>query len=299
MTKIVATPSQHQVFNEFDKHGLLLGLSRLPGEKNAAYKRRLMDVFVHRANATYEGLINGITRELGLEISKSFKVEPVKDSNGDPLAINPAVIFEETKCYLYEDYANSVLLDTIDRFDLDGDAFTIGNLISEINNSGKYTATSLNTEDTNSRSMTIFNQRSVIQILAEDFSSAAGQYKLEFNNLIPQTASVISNNLTRRVSSQSEIVTSGDYYIDLTYGIIYMYGQASGGSIIRYQYRDDNFIVRTSPVIIHNLQSADFKTKMFEQLLDEDGNFVNGSPTALGADLINEILSVFPSGYGE
>ena len=39
---------------------------RLYGEKNAEYKLRLLDVFKNKANASKEGLINGIARELDL-----------------------------------------------------------------------------------------------------------------------------------------------------------------------------------------------------------------------------------------
>ena len=45
------TPRRRQVFNEFDSYGTLLGLERLPGERNPEYKKRLLDVFARRASS--------------------------------------------------------------------------------------------------------------------------------------------------------------------------------------------------------------------------------------------------------
>lgn len=53
-------------WNRFDDFGYLLGLERLPEERNDPYRDRLTDVFVHRAGFRYTGLMNGINRELGL-----------------------------------------------------------------------------------------------------------------------------------------------------------------------------------------------------------------------------------------
>lgn len=58
--------SLHHIWNAFDEFGLLLGVDRLFGERNAAFKERILDVFRKPANATQSGLVNGLSRELGL-----------------------------------------------------------------------------------------------------------------------------------------------------------------------------------------------------------------------------------------
>ena len=63
---LVETPEIYNVWNAFDEFGLLLGLSRIPGENNSDYKTRLLDVYTSPANSTYLGLRRGIARELGL-----------------------------------------------------------------------------------------------------------------------------------------------------------------------------------------------------------------------------------------
>lgn len=70
--------SLHQLWNYFDEFGALLSCPRLYGEKNEDYKNRILDVFMNTANSTKEGLVNGISRELGM---RKYKVW--EDTNED------------------------------------------------------------------------------------------------------------------------------------------------------------------------------------------------------------------------
>jgi hypothetical protein len=293
MAKLTLIPEAHQVFNEFDRHGLLLALPRLELERNVAYKWRLLDVFVHRASSVYIGLIHGITRELGLLIGKALRIVPVVDGNGDPLLPLPAVVFEETKCILYRDYQADDILLELDRFDLDGGAWTIDELVSQINATGFFVVTKFSGTDGAKRSMTLFNQSSIGTVPNEDISGGGTRIRLENTNLLDGPVAVTSPNLTERVFSEAALVRSGQYLIKLEEGMLITTSVPSDGSAIRYQYRQDNFVVKSSPVIIHNLQSDDFKTKMFEEV----GSYL-GRPTHLGAFIVNELLSVFPSSWG-
>lgn len=288
-------PTTHSVFNELDQFGILLGLLRLEGEDNIQYKQRLMDVMVHRAGSSYLGLIYGITRELGLSLSDAVTITPVLDGNDIPLVTFPAVVFQDTKCILYENYITEEVLLEIDRFEkLDG-AYSLTTLVDTINATGMYTAT-LNGSPY-MRSMCIWNQSSIGEVLSESISNSGLQIRLNQVNLIPGTIVVQSPNLTIRKSSSVNL-QSGEYFVEEDSGTIYSAQVPSPGSLVRYKYRIDDFIAKASPVIIHNLQSADFKTKMFETVLDSDGNEQLGLPTALGANIINELLSVYPSNWG-
>jgi len=281
------TPEPHAVFNEFDSQGLLLGLPRLRLERNADYKWRLLDVFIHRASSTYQGLIFGITRELGLNVIEAVRIVP------DPSLAMPAIIFEDTLCTLYSDYENRTVVDEFDRFDVASGCYTLSELVANINATGSFTATLLDDARGEDRSMTIFNQTSIETVTEEELSGKGARVKLEQENLIPGTIGITSSNLTERVYSELELNSPGRYYIDLEAGLILTTTAPEPGAIIRYQWRNDDFVVEASPVIIHNLQSDNFKSKMFEQI---DGSY--GRPTNLGADIINELLTVFPSSWG-
>lgn len=63
----------HHVWNFLDEFGALFGCSRLYGERNFDYKKRILDVFINPANSSKFGLANGISRELGLRKYKTWE----------------------------------------------------------------------------------------------------------------------------------------------------------------------------------------------------------------------------------
>ena len=293
------TPETYHVYNEFDKHGLLIGLPRIEAEHNSSYKQRLLDVFVNRADSTYRGLLNAITRELGLSLLDCMTITPKTNTDGSTLLEMPAVVFKDTKCYLYENYRTRELVTTLDRFDISNATYDIFGLYNAIIDTGYWDVSILSGINTGARSMTIFNQGSIRLVYSESIISSGAMTKLANENLIEGTVSLASANLTHRVSSQVDLKTYTDYCIDYTNGIIYSVAPPAVGSFIRYEYCLNKLTVQSSPVILHNLQSEDFQTKMFEQVEDENGDFYNGRPTTLGANLINELLSIYPSTWGK
>ena len=299
MTTTIFTPEVHQVFNELDKFGLLLGLQRLENERNAEYKQRLLDVFVHRSGSSYQGLIHGITRELGLSIFDAFTIEPRKDQNGNNIATNPAVIFSETKCDIYSDFTQETegFELSIDRFDTTSEGYTLSGLISLINSTGYFNCNLLTGVSGNIRSMTIFNQSTIYTQAAENLDTGGSRIKLKYNNLVPNSITIRSGSLVERVDTTLLLRKAGQYYIDSINGIIYCTSVPSTGSTIRYQYWKPTYMVAASPVIMHTLHSPDFRSKMFEQGTI-NGVTTDGAITPLGAELVNELLSVFPSGWG-
>jgi len=66
----------HSVFNVFDEMGLLIGLTRIPGETNIEYKERLSNYLKGRPSSTNQGLVNALSSEFGLSkygvVDKNF-----------------------------------------------------------------------------------------------------------------------------------------------------------------------------------------------------------------------------------
>ncbi len=299
MATTTHTPVIHPIFNELDRFGLLLGLPRLEEERNADYKQRLLDVMVNRAGSTYRGLINGITRELGLKITEPFIVRPVLDSNGDTVGANPAVVFQETKCRVYSDITDTVdgLEISLDRYDVAGGAYTMTELFNEIEATGLFDCEVLLPAKMSDRAMTVLNQSTIYTVTSEELDTGGGRIKLRNRGLISNSLIVRSTNLRERVQTQVALRKPGQYYVDMVEGIIYATSAPAPGSAVRYQYRNDNYRVLASPVIIHNIQSSDFRSKMFDQVT-LNGITTDGAVSPLGAELINELLSVFPTGWG-
>ena len=118
---IMSTPEVFNVWNHFDEIGLTLGLQRLPGETNKKYKERLLDVYVNKANSTYDGLRNGIARELGLNPG-DIEIENLSDllnSDYDDNLLNEEGHAIGTRL---EDYAKEVY---------DNNPVFLGNIVSD------------------------------------------------------------------------------------------------------------------------------------------------------------------------
>jgi hypothetical protein len=95
-----------------------------------------------------------------------------------------------------------------------------------------------------------------------------------------------------------DVTAPGRYHIDYSKGIVTVYTIPTATDTVRYQYIRYPFYVEASPVILHDINSDEFKTKMFEQILLENGTYTDGKPDFLGVDIINEILSVVPMYWG-
>lgn len=67
-------PEVINIRTALDEHGSALNIDRIIGEDLYSYKLRLLEANVNKASSTYDGLINGITRELGLLQERAFRV---------------------------------------------------------------------------------------------------------------------------------------------------------------------------------------------------------------------------------
>lgn len=87
LTNTVFEQNQKALWNVFDEHGLLMDLERLPDEPNEDYRTRIKDVYRNRGGSSFQGIVNGATRELGLsKISNalSFKISQKFDIEKHP-----------------------------------------------------------------------------------------------------------------------------------------------------------------------------------------------------------------------
>lgn len=83
------------VWNTFDEYGLLLGCPRRPGEPNALYKERLLNVFRFRAGPTRSGYVNSVASSLGLIRSVLWPDGGSNLTIPDPLVVQGTVIVDD------------------------------------------------------------------------------------------------------------------------------------------------------------------------------------------------------------
>lgn len=287
------------VWNQFDEHGIVIGLKRIPGEKNAAFKRRILDVFVNQSNSSYKGLINGVTRELGLSLFQPIQIRPRINNNRTFLAVDPYVLFDGVWLYLYHNYAEGLYEWKIDRQQVGGNYETLGRLVDFINTTTFFEASLLDADYSQTRSMTILNQSNRKQVIDEGVPQST-KFKLDFPYLVDYSVTASDRSVLRTlVDTVGEVTAKGKYHIDIPTGITTLYSIPTTGVSLNYQYTEYNFKPIASPVILHDLNNDNFKVKMFEQLFDNNfQEYKDGLPTELGVDLINELLSIHPMYWG-
>lgn len=288
-------PSATSVFNELDYHGSLLGLQRLPEERNPEYKKRLLDVYVHRANASYTGLVNGITRELGLTFFTPIKIELKPNIN--PLW-SPRIEFLENNVYIWKDTFTKDLELTIERGDPLRSTYFITGLIDAINESAVLNASIVNSNFAYKRSDCIVNQSSSKLVSAQLLLPSKINH---LGNKYLDRGSIIFSDIRTfkiEVTSTSLVNSFGKYHIDYQSGLITSFNIPLEGTIVQYSFREELFQPTASPVIIRAIHSSEFQKILFHQNKQIDDTFTNGITTDKGASIINELLSVVPTYWG-
>jgi len=285
------------VWNQFDEHGLVVGIKRNAAESNWEYKRRLFDVFTNRANSTYKGLVNGITRELGLSLFQPITINPKVDGDGVFLAEDPYIKFDGVYLLLYSDYTNNVLDWAIDRYEPGGNYEHLYRLVDAINDTSYFEANLDLAVYRETRSMTLINQSNRLENTEAVPSST--KFKLAYDHIV--NGSVVFERtdlfLTEKTST-STVASRGDFYIDYLNGIVTSYSIPGMDTVVRYKYSDYPFQPWASEIILQDINDDNFKVKMFQQILQDDGTYKHGTSTEIGLDIINELLSVTPMYWG-
>jgi hypothetical protein len=293
----VDTPKARTAWNQFDEHGLLVGLTRLKGEHNWQFRRRISDALVHAANSAYQGMVYGMTRELGLSLSYPLVVNPKRSQNGSFLAPDPYILFDGVWLYLYSDYANGLLDFQIDRHRAGNNYEHLNQLVDLINTTAFFEAELTATEHQYVRSMAVLNQSN--RLMLTEPVQPSTRFKLRYPYVVP--GSVYFSDLhvfaSRKIGAAA-VTNVGDFHIDYQKGIVTVYTVPSVEAFVRYQYVPYPFKPVASPVVLHDINQDNFRVKMFEQILQDDGTYEHGLPTELGVDVINELMSVKPMYWG-
>lgn len=288
----VLYPKPRTTWNQFDELGLLVGITRLESEDNASFRRRIRDSYVHRANSTYQGMINGITRDLGLSLFKAISINPKVDSNGYFLAPDPYISFDNAFIYLYSDYANELLDYKIDRYQIGRNYEHLDNFINLVNSTYYFEASIESGVDTKTRTMCILNQTNREHIDV-DAAYPSTKYKLSNTYIVEGTLFFSDRTVYKtEVASENLVTSKGTYWIDYKEGIVVSYVAPQLGVYARYDYIKYPFKPLASKIVINDLMNDNFKAKMFEQILQDNGEYANSLPTGLGMDIILELLSV-------
>jgi len=105
-----SVPVPDETMCDITKHALFQGLSRLPGEKNFYFQRRVTDAPYYPSNTTNDGLVEAISRDLGLDVARyALSVAIARDTYKEPVATR--VTLEVTPTDIYVDADELVIYD--------------------------------------------------------------------------------------------------------------------------------------------------------------------------------------------
>jgi len=291
------------IVNSLDEFGVLLGLSRLPGEKNSEYRTRLWDVYIHRGGAHEIGLINGITRELGLLPFETIKLTSINQTTN-----RPRVIVKDTLIDLYSNWSSidetldeNILELSIDIYTKTKESYTLAGLVDYINSNSLVFSAEL-IEGTNGEllSATIFNQDSCVTY---DYELLYPQRRNKIQNekLVPGSVQFSPDGMyvfSTHVDTEADVLSEGDYYIDYMNGVIVSFSVPGINTTCRYMYDNLPLTLLASPVVLHQFGSDNYQDHIFVQVEQEDGSTENSLPTSDGVSMINELLNVVPILWG-
>lgn len=290
--------SGKNVWNQFDEFGLLVATPRLSAETNSSYRRRIYDAFTHQSNSSYRGLVHAITRDLGLELYKPIIINPILDRDGNTFPIDPFVLINGPALYLYSDYRNDVLDCQIDLQETGGNYDTLGALVDFINSTTYFTAELISSDYRFVSSANLVSQSNRIEIDAAVDQSRkvylGHPYIIRGSIYFQQDYSTYM----QEVKEDYMAVSPGAFHINYTTGILTSYGIPALETSVRYQYIQYPFEVLASPIILRGISNENFKKKLYTQVLQDDGSYINGQPTTLGTKILVELLSAVPMYWG-
>jgi hypothetical protein len=314
--RYTGVPTRQRTRNDLDSHGTFLDLVRLPAEGDVSYYKRLQSVFPLRGGANYEGLVHGVTRELGLEEQIGIKISPVT-AGGKWNAPAPHVEITATDIILYSSYTNSTTYTidkTIDIFD-HGAGYLLEDVITEIQSSEYFVAELGSYVTGKEKANGLFAGYSAV-VVEQEVVPASNYFILEHSDIIPGSlyfvekdvfenelstalASAITDGFTITWAVSTEVTVDGDYYIDYDTGIVTSKLFASGRGTCRYMYRDFPWYVRWSPVVIYSLRDTNYRDKVFEDETILDNSVKDGLVTNEGVEVYTQVFQKSPCLWGE
>jgi hypothetical protein len=315
-TTYTGVPVDVNTKNDLDALGILLDLRRLPGEIGADYVKRLLSVMPLRGNATQEGLVHGVTRELGLDERIGIEISPVSYGNVWA-APSPYVEVTSTTVTLYSSYTSSTdnTVDVqVDIFD-HGEGYLVSDLLERLNTSSYFVAELGPGMTGEEKSNGLIPTNSNVTAPRE-FVPPSTYFFLNHSDLIPGTLTFsekevfktelspeLDTNPTDGValawSVNTPVTGDGQYYVDYKRGVVTSFLSPTTRGYCRYIYRDFPFRIRWSPVVVYSLRDTNYKEKVFEDETMPDDSERHGLVTDEGRQVYQDVFARSPSMWGD
>lgn len=247
------TVEHHHVWNAFDEFGFLLGLKRLPLESNELFKKRILDVFKNPGGSTQKGILNGLSRELGIS-KEELKVFSLNDTVHNKKLIRP----DGSPTKKMQEYAKNInekLKFTVDTLNL-GEAYWES---LEEENLGIYFLPHIWDIDS-----TIFK--------TEEFQSGIG-----FGDDLKVTKPILAESTYRDFQLNVSLVGYFEDYEEFFPEISFEYKIYAQGKILEHSYEEEEFKYTTVASEVFEQDYTVIASQEFgylhEFLFDDPNNF--------------------------
>jgi hypothetical protein len=281
-----------KVYNGLDNLGDLLGLARLPGERNADYRARLESLFVFPGNASYDGLTTSINRELGLAAQPALTIQ--RASGGDASSSRVVVKNQTIYLFLYD-------LDLSYTFFLRDPAVSTLQLLQEaITNPGYFTASLAEDIDPQTYASTLLNVDSRVWV-SQETVPAARTFQLQHSPIVSGTVSFSETQVFKYYQATPTGV--GDFSLDLATGICRCTTQPSGSGVISYQYNQTELTCFSQSAVLLDLNSLQARNWFFTRVErdvweDLESRYSQTEPYQFMDNIIQEIKDNCPALWG-
>ena len=276
-----------------DEVGLRLALERLPEEPLSDYRKRLTLEIRDPSDPTQESIVRSTNRKVGQFELPVFEIDLIVDSNEEPLAVDPYIEITSTYLRAYNDYDNSEL-----EFELalHQGARWLVDIVTAFASSAYFSLTILDDYSAYLRADHLRYGNT------NKFRHGKQLFHSYQNSLLDRHVKEMwFANLTvfqELKDSREDVTQDGDYWLDLTDGVIISYSTQKGSC--SYSYRAFPYTCYWQPVRVlpGNDTDLDYIHKDF-LVADETGLEEPLLLNSQGAEIFNRILIKHPLGWGD
>ena len=283
----------NQIMNPFENWGSLMDVTRLPGEENPSFAKRIQEARVRRGGSSYQGLINAITRDLGLKREDAIHIRRKPSFDGDMWDTMIRVV--DNHLQLYRRYVTEKNKSLDIEVDLRAKP-RLADVVADINSRSSVFKAGL-LADGQAFSHTLLNQENH-KLVQDEAVPMATNFRLRNKNLKLGSVTFSDRDvfLTEQ-SSLSAVVADGDYYVDYVNGFVYTFNMPDTESTVTYRYIEIPFKLERSEVVVNDVNSRSFRKHFFTQVAqdlydDPELSTLDGRPTAEMFKAIDELLHV-------
>lgn len=289
-TQLVAKPKRKKVLNSFDYNANMLGINRIEGENNSELRDRIWDASVHPSGPLYEGVLNGIARDLGMLRQPVVSVDLKVSSGGSPIATSPRVDILANRIILYSDWrpnGTAVIDKEIHFYQPDSVGFYLEDLIAEINTSSSFSASMIDGVRPNMHSTSLVKRTSHIFVPSELIRS--DRRTLLSYKYIAKDGLFFQDKDTFSTETLIDPSSSGEYLVDYVDGIITSHNLPKPENGVSYHANEFPFQIDAAPVQVFNLNDDDFTTELFEKETLDSSEEINALPNHEGSEIYHQL----------